>query len=100
MGLFGRITSAVGNGVRMFGHFGGTALNKIGQVKGIYDRINHSMDGIIGQALESIPVVGPVLKKVGSFLNDSGAMGTVRGVLSKAHGIGDDIERFGKSHGG
>lgn len=97
MGLFGRIASAFGAGVRKVGEFGGAALSKIGQIKHLYDRVNDATDGIIGETLEKLPVVGPVLKHVGSFLNDGKKLSAVSSGLRSASGIGDEIGRFGKS---
>lgn len=98
MGLFGRIASTFGAGVRKFGEFGGAALSKIGQVKGLYDRVNNAVDGIIGETLERLPVVGTAFKHVGSFLNNHKGLATISGGLRSASGIGDSIQKFGNAH--
>ena len=98
MGLFGRIASTFGAGVRKFGEFGGAALNKIGQAKHLYDRVNNAVDGIIGETLEKLPVVGTVFKHVGSCLNNQKGMSAISGGLRTANGIGDSINSFGKEH--
>lgn len=97
MGLFGRIASAFGAGVRKVGEFGSAALGKIGHIKTLYDKVNNAVDGIIGETLEKLPVVGPALKHVGSFLNDSNKLASVNSGLRTASGIGDEISRFGHS---
>lgn len=98
MGLFGRIASAFGAGVRKVGEFGGAALSKIGQVKTLYDKVNNAVDGLIGESLEKLPFVGPAFKHVGSFLNDRNKLSAVSSGLRTASGIGDDINRFGKAN--
>ena len=95
MGLFGRIASAVGSGVRKIGTFGGMALSKIGQVKHLYDRINNATGGIIGETLERLPVVGPALKHVGSFLNDHGRLTTLSNGFRSTSVLGKAIDKFG-----
>ncbi len=96
MGLFGRIASAVGSGVRKVGQFGGVALSKIGQLKGLYDKVNSAVDGAIGETLEKLPVVGSALAHVGSFLKDQNRLKAISKGLRDAGGIGDAISKFGK----
>lgn len=95
MGFFGKIAHAVGAGVRKIGEFGGYALSKIGQVKGFYDKINNATDGIIGETLEKLPVVGAALKHAGAFLNDHGKLTALSKGLRGAGGIGDAIAKYG-----
>ena len=98
MGFFGRIVSAIGAGARKFGEFGGAALSKVGDLKGLYDRVNNATDGIIGESLNALPVVGPLLRKAGDFLNDSHKVGSLSNGFKVASGIGDDLSAYGRNH--
>ena len=84
--------------MRKFGEFGGAALSKIGQIKGIYDKVNNAVDGIIGDTLEHLPVVGSAFKHIGSFLNDKTKLHAVSNGLRSANGIGDQIKHLGDGH--
>ena len=74
MGLFGKIASGIASGVRTFGRVGGAALSKIGSFKHIYDKVNNATDGILGETLERLPVVGPALAHAGAFLKNENKM--------------------------
>ena len=98
MGFFGRIASSIGSGVRRIGEFGGAALSKIGQIKTLYDKVNNATDGIIGETLTRLPVVGPVLAHFGNLLNNRESMTAISNGLRTANGIGDKVKSFGAGH--
>ena len=95
MGLFGRIAHGVASGVRNIGRFGGAALSKIGSFKHVYDKVNNATDGIIGDTLERLPIVGPALAHAGAFLKNENKMQALSNGLRNAGGIADKIDKFG-----
>lgn len=94
MGIFGRIGQTLGTGLRKFGELGGAAVNRIGDVKRAYDAANRATGGVIGHALESLPVVGPVLKAGGNFLKSQSNLAGVANAMGRARVYGADIHKL------
>jgi hypothetical protein len=95
MGLFGRIGSIAGAGLRKFGELGTKGLKVFGAIKSGYNNVNNATGGIIGKALESLPGVGNLLKNVGQFLDKKETFKTLENVLQRSTVYGKDLEKIG-----
>jgi hypothetical protein len=95
MGWFGKVVSSVGNGFKKFGELGHEALSKFGAVKHAYNSVNNAFNGSIGRAIESIPIAGPILKGIGSYLDHKETFTDLKGVLDRSHVYGRDFEKLG-----
>lgn len=67
MGFFGFL----GAGLRKFGEIGSQAIQKVGSL-GVhaYRAVNALSGGAIGNAIESLPVVGGIAKQAGQLLSN------------------------------
>lgn len=88
MGFFGFL----GNALRKVGDFGATAISKLGSI-GVpaYRAVNHITGGALGNAIESIPGVGPVAKIIGQKLGDSSFLNSVGNGFRGLGGLGSRI---------
>ena len=92
----GKVGSWVGNAVKKVGDFGGNVVNKIGSfVKPAYDAANNATGGLIGNAIESIPVVGGIAKAIGGALNNPGFMNGVSNTFGRMSGAGNALQGVG-----
>ena len=82
MGIFGKI----GGFFKKIGQFGGHVINKIGEFKNVYDGVNNATGGMMGKAIESLPVVGGHLKTAGDLLKGAGATGNVISAARERYG--------------
>ncbi len=98
MGLFGKIVGGLGHAVRKIGQFGAAGLSKIGQIKNVYDKVNNATDGLIGDTLERLPVVGAAFSHAGNFLKDKDKVAGLAKGLDKANVIGGALEDYGARH--
>ena len=102
MGIFGRIGQLAGGALRKFGEIGKEALHKFGAVKSAYNNVNNAFGGVIGNALNSIPVAGPILKSIGNYLDRKETFKTLENVLDRSRVYGRDFEKIGnrlENHG-
>ena len=68
-GLFWKkIGSFIGKAAKTIGQFGGAALSKIGAIKWGWDGKNGLTGGMLGKAVEGIPVIGGAWKAGGDLL--------------------------------
>ena len=93
--MFGKIGSFLGGAISKVGHFGGQLLGKVGVIKHAYNSVNNSFGGLIGRALESIPMAGPVLGSIGKFLDNKEGMKTMVNSLKRADVYGNEVRRVG-----
>lgn len=102
LNFLGKVGSFAGNALRKVGDFGSAVVSKVGSFGvPVYNAANRASGGLIGNFLDNIPVVGPVIKAIGGKLNDPTFMnsaqnvfnrvGAAGGALSKvSEGVGDD----------
>ena len=86
---FGKIFGFLGNAAKKIGSFATGAFSKIGSFKTGYDAVNGLTGGLIGNSLESLPVVGGLLKGASGVMNN--VYGGNRGIQ---HGMQNSIDRF------
>lgn len=92
MGWLSSIGNFAGNALSKIGSFGAGVVGKIGSLGvPIYRAANAASGGLIGNALESIPGVGGILKTVGQKLGDPGflnsATNAFRGIGAAGAGL-------------
>ena len=95
MGWFGKIGQIAGGALRKFGEVGKEALSKFGAIKHSYNNINSAFGGVIGNALNSIPVAGPILKSIGNYLDRKETFKTLENVLDHSRVYGQSFEALG-----
>jgi hypothetical protein len=95
MGFFGKISGLGGSLLRKFGEIGKESLKKFGSVKHAYNNVNNALGGMIGKTLESIPIAGPLLQKIGQVLDNKSTMSSLENVLDHARVYGRDFEKLG-----
>lgn len=101
--VFGNIIKWAGGAAKKFGEVAGEGLKKFGSVKSAYNSVNNAFGGVLGRAIESIPMAGPILKGIGQFLDNKESMKKLVGTIEHAKVYGQDFEKIGNrmmSHSG
>lgn len=74
-----------GAALRKVGEFGSNVLAKVGDLPGLYAKVNDASGGLIGRTLENLPIVGGAIKSISGMLN--GGQGLVNGLQSGASAL-------------
>ena len=88
-----KVGNFAGSALQKVGQLGGNVVSKIGSfVKPVYDAANNASGGLIGHAIESIPVVGGIAKAIGGALNNPGLMNGISNGFNRMGAVGSAIK--------
>jgi hypothetical protein len=92
MGFLGKIGQFAGNALKKVGEIGSNVVSKVGNlVIPAYRAANAATSGLIGKAIENIPVVGGIAKSIGKVLGNANTMNKISGGLQRVGAAGSVI---------
>ena len=95
-----KVGQFAGGALRKVGEIGSHVISKIGSIGvPVYRAINNFSNGLIGDAIESIPKYGGLLKTVGKYLGDANFMNKAANVASRIGMAGGALEHVARGVG-
>lgn len=97
-GFLKKVGSFAGDALRKVGHVGSQVVSKVAHLAvPAYRAANSVTGGLLGNAIESIPVVGGVAKTIGKVLGNTNLMNKISGGLQKIGAAGQTISSVANS---
>jgi hypothetical protein len=92
MGFLGKVANFAGNALKKVGQIGGQVIGKVAHMAvPTYRAANSATGGLIGNTLNSLPVVGGIVKSIGKVLGNSNTMNKLSNGFGKIGAAGSVI---------